>query len=501
MLRRLMRASCVLVVVMVVAAARPVRAQDPHAEARERFSRAVELYDEGRYEAALVEFQRAYDLAPAAPVLFNIAQVHAAMGHAVAAVAAYERYLAEGGEAISAARRADVEAALRTQRARIARLTIAVSAPGATIAIDDVEVGISPLPSAIEVDSGEHVVSARAAGHEGVRRRIRIAGGREEIVRLELLASDTPRGSIRVSSPLPAVEILIDERPVGLTPFDGTIAVPVGPHRVRARRDGYLALESDVIVEAGAERELRFPLARDPAAPEAVLGTLALDLPDGERSIMIDGEEIESIRLSERFRGPHPSEDRVITRLIDGRAELPAGPHEIVIRAAGREPWRGTIEIPVRETVRLAPELEWTPDAIDAHNAAADLQLGLGIGTAIAGGIALAIGIGIWLDNQGQWSRLVAEYTEVNVICRGMETSAMCLDAIPAGHPRNLALYEDHVNQQRDWRMGTDVGAVITMALGGTLALAGVLLLITTPGHRARSTRVSLGPGALSGSF
>jgi hypothetical protein len=54
-------------------------------------------------------------------VLYNIGQVFVTLAKPVEAVDAYERYLADGGEKIPAARRADVEKEIARQKARIDR--------------------------------------------------------------------------------------------------------------------------------------------------------------------------------------------------------------------------------------------------------------------------------------------------------------------------------------------------------------------------------------------
>src|SRR5262245_61199389 len=78
---------------------------DPHSAAREHFARGVELVDEGAFEQAAHEFQRAYDLEPNAAVLYNMGQAFAAAGRPVEAVSALARYLEAGGAAIPSTRR------------------------------------------------------------------------------------------------------------------------------------------------------------------------------------------------------------------------------------------------------------------------------------------------------------------------------------------------------------------------------------------------------------
>ena len=79
---------------------------DDLADAQSHFERGVKLYQEGAYDAALTEFERAHQTAPRYEVLFNIAQVHYQLHEYAAALSAFERYLEEGAYEISDDRRA-----------------------------------------------------------------------------------------------------------------------------------------------------------------------------------------------------------------------------------------------------------------------------------------------------------------------------------------------------------------------------------------------------------
>src|SRR5262245_24707637 len=77
-------------------------------EARGRFERGIELYEEGDMDAALVELRRAYELAPSYKLLFNIGQVHLQKSDYASALDAFERYLAQGGENVATKRRREL---------------------------------------------------------------------------------------------------------------------------------------------------------------------------------------------------------------------------------------------------------------------------------------------------------------------------------------------------------------------------------------------------------
>lgn len=63
------------------------------ADARDHFGRARRFYEEGDYDSALGEFENAYRLAPLAPLLFNIGQVHEKNRSPACAIDAFHAYL------------------------------------------------------------------------------------------------------------------------------------------------------------------------------------------------------------------------------------------------------------------------------------------------------------------------------------------------------------------------------------------------------------------------
>jgi tetratricopeptide (TPR) repeat protein len=101
--------------------ASPARA-DPTEErafARSHFNRGVELAKAGSYESALAEFEQAYQISPHFSVLYNIGQAELALERPELAVETLRRYLAEGGERIAPARRAEVISTIATELERM----------------------------------------------------------------------------------------------------------------------------------------------------------------------------------------------------------------------------------------------------------------------------------------------------------------------------------------------------------------------------------------------
>jgi hypothetical protein len=166
------------------------------AEAKERFTRGLKLYGDGNYEGARVEFERAYGLAPSYKLLYNIGYCYRQLNDYVAAIRALERFLAEGAAEIPQERKYEVTNTLADLRTRIASIEVNVfeeksgqaRSPviGATVTIDDVPVGTTPLKEPIVVNPGRRKVSASEKGGSQVTQIVTVAGRETARVNLEL---------------------------------------------------------------------------------------------------------------------------------------------------------------------------------------------------------------------------------------------------------------------------------------------------------------------------
>ena len=105
-----MRALCASVAFVILSASSSAFADDPPLPpppvdeeadlARQHHRRGLELYDEGDFRLALVEFERAYSVGHNFKILFNIGQVHFQLNGYAKARLALEQYLKEGGAAV-----------------------------------------------------------------------------------------------------------------------------------------------------------------------------------------------------------------------------------------------------------------------------------------------------------------------------------------------------------------------------------------------------------------
>ncbi|MFO0761190.1 MAG: PEGA domain-containing protein [Byssovorax sp.] len=161
-------------------------------EAASRFKKGLDLFKDGDYQAALIEFRRAYELAPNFNVLYNIGQVYFQLQDYPNALNALERYLSEGGNNVPNSRRGEVEKDIEKLKSRVANLDINVNVPDAEIALDDVPIGKSPLSKPVMVSAGKHKLVISKSGFASVTRVVEVASGETPKIPVELVENKGP---------------------------------------------------------------------------------------------------------------------------------------------------------------------------------------------------------------------------------------------------------------------------------------------------------------------
>ncbi len=151
-------------------------AQPPHVvEANQRVQQGERLFEDGDFDAALAEFERAYEVIGDHPnrylVLYNIGQAHERRFRYDLAMGYYRRYLEEGGE--NAEDRAEVEEAIQRLQGLLATVRVEVNVPRAEIWLEDRQIGIAP--GEVLVPGGRHTLEVRASGYGPERRDLQLA--------------------------------------------------------------------------------------------------------------------------------------------------------------------------------------------------------------------------------------------------------------------------------------------------------------------------------------
>jgi hypothetical protein len=207
-MKRFVAALAVMAAVGALMLAAPAaRADNPSREAGKHFQRGVDLYGDGDFRGALVEFKKAYAVWPRANVLYDIGQTEFQLLDYAEALKTMERYLAETGP--NAAHRSEVEATVETLRGRVGKVALITDAVGCDVSVDEQPVGSTPLDGPLLVSIGTRRIAVTCPGRAGASGRVEVAAG------------DTVRLELKVPAPAPAAM-----RGAALTPVKAQPHVP-----------------------------------------------------------------------------------------------------------------------------------------------------------------------------------------------------------------------------------------------------------------------------------
>ncbi len=352
--------------------------EDAKAKAKARFVRGIDRMEAEDYAGAVGEFERAYEHAPFAVILFNLGIAYAKLDRPVKAVEVLERVVAEPGS-LSPQRVAQAKETIAAQGARIGRVAVKVDVDGAKVRVDGVDVGVAPLT--LSLRSGLHFVEAVKVGYAPSRREVSVAGDAQAEVTLSLEATADGLGQLWVRSDLPGAEVLLDGKRVGTTPLTSSIPVVPGDHDVELRREGYRRASNRVSVGVGATAEVSLEPRPDRSAIAKGGSRLALTGDEAsELVVTLDGERV---------------------GLYASPIALAPGPHAILIERGGYLATEVEVDVPKGETLTQVVSLEPTPETIEAHDASVtDYRIAawstLGVGVALIGA-----GVGYTVYNEG----------------------------------------------------------------------------------------------------
>lgn len=298
--------------VVVYASASTAQAPPGAGDARASFTRAVTLYADGNYEAALVEFHRAHALSGNPNLFYNIGAVYESLGRFVEARDALTAYRMGGSRASVASRAAELDARLARLRERIGTLRVTVPTPSLRVTLDGQEVPIERAQAGMAVSSGRRHLRLEAPGHVTREVDVDLAGGGELVVAEAL---EVRRAPLTLRADTDGAAVLVDGREVARTPLDGPLMLPEGTWRLEVARPGYVGVRREVTLGvAGAVVDAS--LAWDPAMPPSLAAGLTVESNVAFPTVSVDGRTV----------------------VADGGRRIPPGPHRLRVAHAGYAP-------------------------------------------------------------------------------------------------------------------------------------------------------------------
>jgi len=237
-------------------------ADNPGREAGKHFQRGVDLYNDGDFRGALVEFKKAHSIWPRANVLYDIGQTEYQLLDYAAALKTMERYLSETGP--NAAHRQEVEGAVEVLRTRVGRLMITADVAGCDVSVDDQPAGTTPLDAAVLASVGPRRVAVTCAGRATAGRRV------------DVVAGETQRIELRLPPPaIASVQAAASARPPGATARPTMHGLLIGWTVTGVLMLGTIGAGTATLVEEGQLETMKqsFPVTRDALNQKATLTT------------------------------------------------------------------------------------------------------------------------------------------------------------------------------------------------------------------------------------
>ncbi len=251
-LRRTLGLAAALLLLPAVARAQSEPSAEDRAEARRLGQQAMQAFGNEDYPTALTLLQRSYELNPIAGTLFNVGMTQRALFEFPAAIDTFRKLLAETPD-LPDEQRTQVEQFLAEMEAALVWITVAVNEPGATVLVDGIEVGLSPLPDAVRLRAGSHVIEARKDGFVEARETVQTAAGEQRQVSLALAPRVVAPTRLRVVADVPEAVVFVDGAPAGLAPAE--LDASPGAHEVRVEAPGHAATTIVATVVEGRTNE------------------------------------------------------------------------------------------------------------------------------------------------------------------------------------------------------------------------------------------------------
>lgn len=221
----------------------------PEGQYEARMAAGRTAYSRGDYEAAISEFQAAFEAKPDAAAIYNIAKSYERLARYEEAIENFEQYLALEPDAPD---RADVEETIKQLRKaireRFQELTISSDPPGADIYLDDRNAEIVGQTNfSLKVTPGPHTLYLDLNGYEPVERDFVMPDDKPLALDFKLTPlSDV--GELVINVDQEGARIFVDGAIVGLSPFKQKKKLEQGPHQVQVELPGYERYSEEVMI-------------------------------------------------------------------------------------------------------------------------------------------------------------------------------------------------------------------------------------------------------------
>lgn len=327
-------------------------------EAQGHFDLGLSHFDREEWPAALVEFLKARELFPSRGNTKNAAICLRKMGRFDESLDMFQILLKDFPD-LSVADKTLAQREVNELQASVGTVAIQGAPADATVTIDSVPRGKTPLPGPIRLSAGSHVVRVTKDGALPFEEKIDLAGRQAATVKVQLAAL-TQAGRLRVAEhDAKPADVVVDGAVVGKVPWEGALAP--GSHTVFLRGEG----------DQGTAPVLATVRLDQVASLDLALKTLAAQL-----------------RVS-----PQPVAAAVA---IDGvpvgdgawEGKLDVGTHKVAVTLAGYEPFLRDVSLEAGAPVTLEAPLVSTAVATARSGIVLELVAGPALALSLGGDLS-----------------------------------------------------------------------------------------------------------------
>ncbi|HEV3192102.1 MAG TPA: PEGA domain-containing protein [Polyangiaceae bacterium] len=218
---------------------------DDAKEAKRHFTVGNDLYRDGRFQDAVVEFDASYRLGGRPSALRNGADCRRQLNEYADAYEAYQALFDRHRSQLSAADQTAVRKAIDELDALTGLLSMSANEGGAEIVVDDSVLARTPLATKLRLSVGRHKLVVRKAGFVSF-----------ELTGLELISKQTVTVDAKLVPEVVTghlsvreqngreVHVFVDDADRGAGPWEGDLAP--GPHTVEAKGERFAAEKRSV---------------------------------------------------------------------------------------------------------------------------------------------------------------------------------------------------------------------------------------------------------------
>ncbi len=245
--------------VVAPAPARPSLAESLSGAAKENYDTAVALYKQGAYAQSATKFQAAYDTSKDARLLWNQAAAEKQQRHYAKARMLVRQYVALSTD-LPEKDKTDANALLSVLDRLVSEVTVVVNEPGAVVSVDGTNVGESPLPKPISMDTGTRAIRVTKDNFVPYQAQVPIAVGPASTIQINLVPH-VKDGRLAIRTSLADSVIAIDSKRVGTGTYSGVVGS--GSHTLAVTREGYKQYDLAFTMAEGGTRTLDVTLEKN----------------------------------------------------------------------------------------------------------------------------------------------------------------------------------------------------------------------------------------------